>query len=157
MFFQATEGWVGSNAEVMNRFGLPRLFDMNNFDKDTMPNFAPDMPQRTDLDVLSNAILRLSQAGMPIVADPETDAYLRSAIGLPDVSEAAGAELVDVYQQKLEQAATAPPAPVPPGETGEQDPNEQIKKMIAGALGRRMVRMGYRPDLAGSGPRRPVR
>lgn len=131
LFFQATEGWVSSNAEVMNRYALPRLWKLNAFDEENQPMFAPDMPQRTDLDVLSNFVLRLSQAGMPLGPDPDTDAYLRDAAGLPDVTEEGAANIL----ASLQADANASEQP------------EAVKKFIAGAIARRLVKHNYRPDL----------
>lgn len=139
LFFQATEGWVGSNAEVMNRYALPRLWSLNGFDEKTQPTFQPDMPQRTDMDVLSNSVLRLSQAGMALFPDPDVDSYLRDAMGLPDLSDDAAAAL-------LAQQISTLPGSADGGADGEQ--NNDMQKMIAGGLAKRMVRMGYRPDLA---------
>lgn len=90
LFMQASEGWLNSIAAVMNRHALPRLFALNGFDEDLMPEFVPDMAQRTDLDALSNFILRMSQAGMPLFPDSDLEAYVRDAAGLPDAADADG-------------------------------------------------------------------
>ncbi len=105
LFFQATEGWVQSNAEVMNRYALPRLWELNGFDEENQPLFQPEMPQRTDLDVLSNFVLRLSQAGMALFPDPDTDAYLRDAAGLPEVADENMEALMEQYKLDQGQAA----------------------------------------------------
>lgn len=85
MFYQASDGWLGSMAAVLNRHMIPRLWDLNAFDPDLMPELQPDMPQRVDLDMISNFVLRLSQAGMEF-ADEDAD-YLRDAAGFPEVTE----------------------------------------------------------------------
>lgn len=156
LFFQATEGWVGSNAEVMNRYALPRLWALNGMDEETQPLFSPDMPQRTDLDVLSNFVLRLSQAGMPLFPDPDTDQYLRDAAGLPDVADENAESLLAHYmaQNGGDPTKTNPAEGAVPGTGNATAGNEDIKKLIAGALTRRLIRKGYRPDLAGPGKKK---
>lgn len=121
LFFQAIEGWLNSNADVMNDYLLPRLWRLNGFDFDTMPRFQPDMPQRIDLDGLSNFVLRLSQAGAQLFPDEQVENYLRDAAGLPDLTDEGATEI-------LTQAGNADP--------------EQLQKMLAGSLARRMERMG---------------
>jgi hypothetical protein len=133
LFFQATEGWVQSNAEVMNRFALPRLWKLNAFDKALMPKFEPDMPQRIDLDGISNFVLRLNQAGMPMFPNPEIQSYLLDAAGMPDqTDEAAGDLLADYADADPKDAAQA---------------TDQVQKMLAASIARRLVKHGMLPDL----------
>lgn len=120
LFFQAIEGWLNSNADVMNDYLLPRLWRLNGFDFETMPRFQPDMPQRIDLDGLSNFVLRMSQAGAQLFPDEEVENYLRNAAGLPDITEGAAALLDD--------AGNAGP--------------EQLQKILAGSLARRFEKQG---------------
>ena len=90
LFMQAVGGWLHSIAAVLNRHALPRLFDLNGFDFDLMPEFVPDMVQRVDLDELSNFVLRLAQAGAPLFPDVGLQAYLSDAAGLPAARSAGG-------------------------------------------------------------------
>jgi hypothetical protein len=46
MFYSAIEGWLSSVADVLNRYGLPRIWEMNGLNPDLMPQILPDMPQR---------------------------------------------------------------------------------------------------------------
>lgn len=85
IFYQATEGWLKSIAAVLNRHLLPRLWELNDFDLDLMPEFAPDMAQRIDLDALGNFILHLAQAGMMMFPDQDLENYIRDASGLPNI------------------------------------------------------------------------
>ena len=89
MFFQAIEGYLNSIAAVLNRHLLPRLWRLNGFPEETMPEFVPDMAQRVDLDSLGNFILHLAQAGMPLFPDDDLENWVRDAGGLPDKSEEA--------------------------------------------------------------------
>ena len=89
MFFTAIEGWLNSIAAILNRHLLPRVWRMNNLPMDLMPQWVPDLAQRIDLDILSNLVLRFSQAGMPLFPDPDLENYLRDAAGFPDISDEA--------------------------------------------------------------------
>ena len=87
MFFQAIEGWLNSVAEVLNRYLLPRLWQINGMDLNTMPKFEPDMAQRVDLDSLGNFFLHTAQAGMMWFPDDDLEDWVRDAAGLPEISD----------------------------------------------------------------------
>lgn len=87
LFFQAVEGWLNGIASVLNRYLLPRIWQLNGWSFDTMPEFAPDLVQRLDLDMLSNFVLRLSQAGLMLFPDLELENWLRNAAGMPETDE----------------------------------------------------------------------
>jgi hypothetical protein len=132
LFFQATEGWLSSNAAVLNETGIRRLWAINGFPEDTMPQLVPQMPKRVDLDSLGMYVLNLSQAGARLFPDEDLENYLRDVADLPELSEGM---LADV--PGIEGGA---------GEEGnEPDPNgpvEQLKKHIAGSLARRFESAG---------------
>jgi len=145
LFFNAMEGYLNSMAEVFNRYGIPRLWDLNGLDRDLMPKVVPDLAQRVDLDVLSNYVLRLAQAGMPIFPDEDIQSYLKDAAGLPDIDDrlalqAAGLtpeqlDMEDEKQQTVLENMQNPPEPGKPplGRTN-------LEKMILKALAQRQVR-----------------
>jgi hypothetical protein len=87
MFFQAISGWLTSMAGVMNRYMLPRVWALNGWDDDTVPQYVPDLAQRIDLDVISNFVLRLSQAGARLFPDDDLENYLREAAGMPSLDD----------------------------------------------------------------------
>ena len=91
MFYSAIEGWLNSMAATLNRFAIPRLWALNGFDPDLMPEFVPDLAQRIDLAGLGTYILSLAQAGMSIFPDEDVENFLREAAGLPDIQESAEA------------------------------------------------------------------
>ena len=93
MFYAAIEGWLNAAAQVLNRYALPRLWKMNGFPIETVPEYIPDMPQRLDLDSLGAFIKNVAAAGMPLFPDDELEMYVRDAAGFPEVEEA-GAEQV---------------------------------------------------------------
>lgn len=86
MFYAALHGWEQGNAQVYNRYALPRLWGLNALNPDLMPEYVPDMATRIDLDSLGAFIGNLTNAGM-ITPDEDLENFLRDAAGLPDVSE----------------------------------------------------------------------
>lgn len=84
MFYAAVSGWSKSMAAVLNRYGLTRLWNMNRLDPELMPNFAPDLPQRIDLDGLSSFVASMATAGMPLFPDEKLQSFLRESAGLPE-------------------------------------------------------------------------
>jgi len=83
MFYSAIAGWLMSIADVFNSYALPRIWDMNGLDRNLMPRFMPDMPQRLDLDSLGNFIKSIAAAGMPLFPDEELESWVRDAAGMP--------------------------------------------------------------------------
>jgi hypothetical protein len=150
MFFQAIEGYLNSMAAVINRFAIPRLWDLNGLDQDLRPTIEPDLAQRIDLDVLSNFVLRLAQAGMPLFPNEELQSYILDAGGLPDVQDdralqAAGLldDQLETQDQKdqatldrMQQAAANPPEPGKPSAPG----GTPLEKMLLASLARRQIR-----------------
>ena len=150
MFFQAIEGWLNSMGSTFDRYAVTRLWRLNDFDDDLMPKIQPDLAQRVDLDVLSNFVLRLSQAGMPLFPDEELESYIRDAGGMPDVADERALQVMGMTDEQIElerqkeeealaqtQARTEqmqnPPQPqLPP--PGKQTP---LQKMIAASWARR--------------------
>jgi hypothetical protein len=98
LFMQAVEGWLNSVASVLNRFLLPRVWELNGFDDNLLPEYRPDMAQRIDLEPLSKYFFNLAQSGMPLFPDKDLEGWFRDVAGAParsedgDSAEAAAAE-----------------------------------------------------------------
>ena len=122
LFMQGAEGWLNSIAATLNRHGLPRLWALNGWDMATCPEFVPDMAQRTDLDMLGNFFLHLSQSGMPLFPDPDLESYVRDAAGLPDAADG------DAYQESLRQASG--------GDAGKTAKRMRLEKAMRGQIAR---------------------
>jgi hypothetical protein len=160
MFFQAVEGFLNTNSAVYNRYGLPRLWELNGMNAETMPTIEPDLAQRIDLDVLSNFVLRLSQSGMPMFPNDELQSYLLDAGGMPDVVEPAALEFAgmtdELIANQTDQELNPPPPPpmLPaPGNGAAPTPNPKqpgnLQKMLAASLARRLIRhSGNRFEMA---------
>lgn len=111
MFYQAIEGWLNSQAAVLNRYALPRLWKLNGDDLDLLPQFKPDMAQRLDLDSLGTFIVNIAGANA-FVADDETRAFLREAAGMPEESEGARAAANELLAASVSAAKNRKPEDV---------------------------------------------
>lgn len=154
MFFQATEGYLNSAAAVFNEDGLGRIWDLNGMDPEVMPEYAPDMAQEIDLDVLGNFLERLTRSGMAIFPNRDLETALMDAAGLPDIADpealdALGEDGPQHIVGPLADAASAelapPPAPIiaPPGSgkpIEEGSPAEQFQKMVRASIARRIIK-----------------
>lgn len=142
MFFQAIEGTLNATASVYNRFAIPRLFELNGMNEDLRPQLEPDLAQRIDLDVLSNYILRLSQAGMPMFPDDELQGYIRDAAGLPDIQDDRALQAAGLLNEQLDRTDEKDQIVVdnmknPPEPAAPMSP---LKKMILASMARRAIR-----------------
>jgi len=70
------------------------------FDRNLMPNFLPDMPQRLDLDSLGGFIKNIAAAGMPLFPDEELEAFIRDAAGFPLIEDMTPAEREETIQDR---------------------------------------------------------
>lgn len=160
MFMQSIEGFLNSDADVLNRHGVPRLWALNGFDYDLMPRIVPDLAQRLDLDVLSNYVLRLTQAGMPLFPDLDVENYLRDAAGIPDVTDEAAYSATTLLDDQIMGQPEAPPTDQnaePAPEEGDFAKRYPLHAIVKASLVRRLARhqlgrTDYRTD--GLGKRR---
>lgn len=174
MFFQAVEGFLNGMAGVYNRYAIPRLWKLNGMDLKVMPTIEPDLAQRVDLDVLSNFVLRLSQAGMPMFPNEDLQTYILDAGGLPDVSDPRALQASGLLDDQLDvqdakdqaaldrmqnppEAQPAAPGAKPgngsqPGAKPAGSPtgaNTPLEKMILAGVARRLIRnAGPRFDIS---------
>jgi len=164
LFFQAVEGYLNSNAEIYNRYAIPRLWRLNGFDMDIMPRIEPDMATRVDLDMLSNFVLRMSQAGMPMFPNEELQAYILDAAGLPDVQDERAVQAAGLTEDQLNleddknealadniinpQTPVAQPVKPAGGGFGKRGGRTRLEKMLLASLARRVIRQqGNRFDI----------
>ncbi len=137
MFFQAIEGYLSSTASIYNRYALPRVWKLNGFNRDLMPQYQPDLASRVDLDVLSNFVLRMSQAGMPMFPDEDLQTMLRDSAGLPDATSPEAMAVLETEQAQAD--ATLENTINPPEPAGGMSP---LKKIILTSIARRIVKHG---------------
>jgi hypothetical protein len=131
MFYQAIQGWLDSITAVMNRYALPRLWQMNGLDRKLMPSLKPDMPQRMDLDGLGQYIANIAAAGMPLFPDDELDNFLRDAAGLPELEDPEGEDSSPTRRAQRQQALAS---------IAQSEP-ETMKKVVMAAVAKRIKKM----------------
>lgn len=143
LFYLAIEGFLNSNAAVYNRHGIPRLWRLNGFDLDLMPEVEPDLAQRIDLDALSQFVLRMSQAGMPMFPNDELQQFLQSAAGLPDVVDERAMQAAGLTDDQLslddEMARIGLDNMKNPPDN--ESPKSNLEKMILAGIARRVLKM----------------
>ncbi len=157
MFMSAIEGYLNAMAQVYNKYAVTRLMDLNGMDLDRKPEIKPDLAQRVDLDVLSNYVLRMAQAGMPLFPDEDVQTYLKDAAGLPDIDDSRAMQAAGLTDEQLDmkdeqsevQLDNLKNPPAPGGPPGAKKPNggagppsarKNLETMLKGAIVQRMVR-----------------
>jgi hypothetical protein len=109
MFFGAVEAWLEGIAGVMNRYALPRVWELNALNRDIMPMYKPNMPTRMDLDGLGAFINNIAGAGMALFPNDELEEYIRDAAGFPEIEDNSEAKPIAGPD------SVPPPAPGEPG------------------------------------------
>lgn len=82
LFATALGAWLKSIAEVMNRFAIPRLLEVNGISQEYAPKFAPSDIEKPDVEKFVNALSQSVLAGI-ITPDEGTEDKLRELLSLP--------------------------------------------------------------------------
>ncbi len=75
-------------AAVLNKYAIPRLFQLNNMEREVYPKLYHLGLEATDLDVIGRFLTALSQAGMPLFPDYKLENHLRKLGKMPLLEEA---------------------------------------------------------------------
>lgn len=101
MFELALAGWLKSICEVLNRFGLPRLWRVNpSLASVEMPRFVPGRVEQVDLEELGNYVGKIAGAGAPLFPNPELENALLLAAKLPPQPEGTERDAMMRAQEK---------------------------------------------------------
>jgi len=92
LFVMALRGWLDSIRDVFNRHAIPRLWRMNGWDTDRLPQFTYGELEVPDLQALAAYINALAGVGA-LVPDENLEVYLRELAGLPTVQQTEKAAL----------------------------------------------------------------
>jgi hypothetical protein len=139
MFYSAIEGWLTGISDVLNRYGVPRIWDMNGLNHDLRPQILPDMPQRLDLDSLGGFLKNIALAGMPLFPDDELQQFIREAAGFPEIEDEGVEDAPNKEQPKsLQEQQANFQAQSRAITNGGQD---ALKRMLMGAVAKRIIRM----------------
>lgn len=87
LFSTAIGGFLDSIAGVFNRHLLPRLWKLNGFDPELMPEMRPGDVESVNISELATYITALAGAGMALFPDRELENHLRDAAGMPEAPE----------------------------------------------------------------------
>lgn len=127
LFGQALGSFLGAVAGVLNRYLLPRLWELNAMDEATMPQFHFEDVEKPDLAALSSFVSSLSSAGAPMFPDRELENHLREAGGLPLAPEE-GTEDFALRQGQMPGMALGPDGePLPAAGLEDQRTADQRK------------------------------
>ncbi len=94
IFATAISAYLDIIADVFNRFAIPRLFELNDFQISDYPKIEHGDLESVDLKELGDYIQKLSGAGAPLFPNLELEKYLMKVAGLPEpLDEAAATEM----------------------------------------------------------------
>lgn len=83
LFSTAIGSFLDIIADVFNRFAIPRLFALNDFQITNYPKIKHGDLGHVDLTELGNFIQRLAAAGMPLFPNGELEKHLLEVAGMP--------------------------------------------------------------------------
>jgi hypothetical protein len=105
IFRSTLNSFARAIAEVFNRYELPRLFALNGWKLENLPEIKPSDVDAPDLTELGGFITQMSSAGMTFFPDPELEDFVRSAAKLPAKSEEAMMLQAQADAQRMAQQA----------------------------------------------------
>lgn len=83
LFAVALGAWLDSIAAVFNRHAIPRLFALNDFKVERLPQLVHGDIETPDLKELGEFVKNLAGTGMELFPDDKLENYLRQAAKLP--------------------------------------------------------------------------
>ena len=87
LFGIALGAWLDMIAEVLNRFAIPRLLELNAFPVTEYPRIIHGDIETPDLKELGEFIKQISGAGFPLFPDDDLEAWIRSIAGMPSAEK----------------------------------------------------------------------
>jgi hypothetical protein len=111
LFRASMNSIANSIADVFNRYAIPRLFEVNGWRVEQLPQLVPGDIDPPDLTQLSAFMGQLNAAGVQWFPDPELEKFLRDAARLPKLdetseqvkeTEARQANIMRLAQQRLD-------------------------------------------------------
>jgi hypothetical protein len=101
LFLLSLQAVASHIAEVMNKYAIPRLIDLN-FQVEDYPKLEFSKIGQVDFEALTSAIQRMSMVGL-ITPDSKLESYLREVMDLPelDKDEQAEKELLSTIDDEM--------------------------------------------------------
>ena len=129
---------LDSIADVLNRYAVPRLFELNGLPTENLPEIAHEDIESPNLTDLGTYLGALVNAGVPLFPDEELEAWLRQVGGMPEKSEEAK-RLQEEARLNAQAQFGGGPDPTqagaaggPPGPAGSQPPAGAGSDPLAG-------------------------
>ncbi|CAB5220242.1 hypothetical protein UFOVP238_5 [uncultured Caudovirales phage] len=95
-------------ADVINRHAIPRLFKLNGWQPEFLPEIKFEDIETQDLGQLAAYVSSLVGSGMPLFPDPDLEAHLRAAAHLPEKSDEAEQMQQEAQMQMQQQQSGQP-------------------------------------------------
>lgn len=116
LFAVALGAWLKGIEDVVNRFAVARLWEMNGMDMATMPEIKHKDIEKQNLTELGSFLAVLGQLGMPMFPDDMLEKHVRDLAGLPLASEDTAEdkealEMAELGQMLQGLGITRPPEP----------------------------------------------
>jgi hypothetical protein len=107
LFAVAISTYLDIIEDTMNRFAVPRLFEVNGGNLEALPEIKHGDIEAPNLAELGAYISSLVSAGVPMFPDEELEKYLRQVASLPEKSEEALAmqQQKQMHDEEMKQAA----------------------------------------------------
>lgn len=86
-------------ADVLNRYAVPRLFAVNGWRLDELPQFVPGDVDPPDLNQLASFMGQMATAGVQWFPDAELEKFIRKAARLPELDESTEKVIEDEQKQ----------------------------------------------------------
>lgn len=83
LFSVALDAWLDSIEAVFNRYAIPRLFEVNGWNLEKLPQLKHGPVQDVSIDELGKFISDIGRAGIPLTLDNELENHLRRKANLP--------------------------------------------------------------------------
>jgi hypothetical protein len=138
LFRSGIQSIADSIADVFNRYAIPRLFEVNGWKVDELPQIVAGDIDPPDLTQLSAFMGQLTSAGITWFPDPELEKFLREAARLPKMdetneavkeTEARQASIMRLAQQRVEMLGLTQQA-----EQGTMQIEQQKQQLAQGEL-----------------------
>ena len=87
MLSASLDAQLASVCDIFNRYAIPRLFALNNFNVTKLPTIKSGSVVAPDLKELGDYIKALSGSKMPLFPDVDLENHLRRIADLPETKE----------------------------------------------------------------------
>lgn len=126
LFSTAIGAFLDIIADVFNRYAIPRLFAMNDFQISDYPQIKHGDMDSVDLKELGDYVQKLAMAGMPLFPNDELEKYLLKVANMPEPPDPLAPQDMQVQPKKPMEADKVTQIPANPVQTpmNTAEPND---------------------------------